>query len=418
MPDLIKKPTTSSTIVYENLEEFARMKMQELVQSLLEQEIEELLGRIKHQRLADIDAKQGYRNGYGKPRKLHMASGEITLKRPRVRDLEERFESKVLPLFVRRTKVLNELLPELYLHGLSTGDFDLALRGLLGDDAPVSASTICRLKEKWQSEWESWKNRDLSKLNVTYLWVDGVYIKAGLEKEKACLFVAIAGLANGKKTLIGLAPGYRESNSSWSDFLRQLKNQGMNAPKLIVGDGNLGIWNAVNSVFPGAKEQRCWNHRICNVIDKVPRKKQSSARNLLKKIPASETKLEAENAKKNFQRWAERNELTNAADLIDEDWDRMITFYSFPKEHWRHLRTSNIIESPFAALKLRTNAAKRFRKVENATAMIWKILLVAEQRFNRLCAPHLLREVFDGARFEDGFRVRKKSSDRKIKRAA
>jgi transposase-like protein len=318
--------------------------------------------------------------------------------------MEERFESRVLPLFKRRTETVSELIPELYLHGLAHGDFDLALRGLLGDKAPLSASTVSRLKEKWHGEYEEWLARPLDQLEVVYLWVDGVYVKAGLEKEKAAVLVAVAGLSDGTKIVLTLEAGHRESEASWSSLLRKLKKRGMRCPRLVIGDGHLGIWAAIRNVFPEAKEQRCWNHRILNVLDRVPKKNQTQAKRLLTAIPYAESLKECEKSKAQFQDWCARKNLPDAARVLDEDWDRMVSFFSFPKPHWQHLRTSNVVESPFAALRLRTDAAKRFKKVENATAAIFKLLLVAEKNFRRLNAPELVREVHLGVTFKDGER--------------
>jgi putative transposase len=228
-----KQTTTgkqASRIIWDNLEEWVRKKVQEFIQSLLEEEVTELLARKKSERRKAVDSSPGYRNGYGKERKLTLGCGTITLHRPRVRGLEERFESRVLPLFVRRSKGVSKLIPQLYLHGLALGDFDLALRGLLGGNAPVSASTVARLKEGWQAEWREWKRRSLEGLQVVYLWVDGVYVKAGLEKEKAALLVVVAGLLDGRKVVLAVEPGYRESTESWSEVLRDLKTRGMNCP--------------------------------------------------------------------------------------------------------------------------------------------------------------------------------------------
>ena len=368
-------------------------------------EVTDVLGRSKSERRKPVDSKAGYRNGYGKPRNLTMSIGTVTVRRPRIRDIEERFESRVLPLFKRRTETVSELIPELYLHGLAHGDFDLALRGLLGEKAPLSASTVSRLKEKWHGEYEEWLARPLDEFEVVYLWVDGVYLKAGLEKEKAAVLVAVAGLSDGTKIVLTLEAGHRESEASWSSLLRKLKKRGMRCPRLVIGDGHLGIWAAIRNVFPEAKEQRCWNHRILNVLDRVAKKNQAQAKRLLTAIPYAESLKECEKSKAEFQDWCVRKNLPDAAAVLDEDWDRMVSFFSFPKPHWQHLRTSNVVESPFAALRLRTDAAKRFKKVENATAAIFKLLLVAEKNFRRLNAPELVREVHLGVTFKVGERL-------------
>ena len=376
--------TSPSRTVWENLEGMVRQRIQTFVQEILEEEVTELLGRSRYERKVAVDGAKGERNGHGKARGLTMSCGTITLKRPRIRGLEERFESRILPLFQRRTDEVSNLIPELYLHGLSTGDFDAALSGLLGEGAALSSATVMRLKEKWHAEKENWDTRSLLGLDVVYLWVDGVYVKAGLEKDKACVFTAIAGLKNGDKIVLALSPGHRESTVGWKAFLRDLVSRGMNSPKLIIGDGNLGIWGAVGEIFPEAKEQRCWNHRIVNALDKLPKRLQSAGKAMLKRIPYAETRLDAEKLKEQFQMWCEKHEQEAAAKVLDTDWDRMVTFYHFPQQHWIHLRTSNIVESPFSALRLRTDAAKRFKRVDNATAVIWKMLLTVEKNFRKL----------------------------------
>lgn len=392
----------ASRVCWETLEEWARGQLQGLIQGMLEGEVTELLGRAKSQRRPSVDSESVYRNGYGKPRRVTMPGGTVVVKRPRVRGLEKRFESQILPLFVRRSRQVDELLPELYLHGLSHGDFDLALRGLLGEEAPISASTVARLKQKWQGEYEVWSKRELSGLEVVYVWADGVYVKAGLEKEKAAVLVVVAGLSDGGKQVVSISSGYRESTESWSAVLRDLKARGMRSPKLVTADGHLGIWGALSNVYPEAGEQRCWNHRIVNVLDKIPQKLQAPAKLLLRQIPYAETREEAEKLKAKFQGWCRSHGLREAGDLLNRDWDRMVAFYSFPKDHWTHIRTSNPVESPFAAVRLRTDAAKRFKKTENATAVIWKMLLVAEKRFRRLNAPELLKQVYEGTTFVNG----------------
>lgn len=396
----------ASRVTWDHLEGWVRGKVQELIQTLLEEEVTELLGRHKSARRQAMDAATGYRNGYGKERRLTLSCGTIKLRRPRVRGLEQRLESRVLLLFARRTKEVDQLIPELYLHGLAQGDFDLALRGLLGDEAPISASTVARLKEQWQGELKEWRERSLAGLEVVYLWVDGVYVKAGLEKAKAALLVVIAGLSDGQKVVLGLEPGHRESAESWSGVLRGLKNRGMNSPRVVMGDGNLGIWGALRQVFPEAGEQRCWNHKMVNVLDRLPKKRQGEAKRQLQQIAYAETLAQAEARRDQFVRWCQREGQPAAAETLERDWERMITFYQFPKEHWKHLRTTNVVESPFAALRLRTDAAKRFKKVENATAVIYKMLMIAEGRFRRLDAPERMQQVYLGVQFRDGIEVK------------
>lgn len=385
----------------ETLDEIIRVRVQAMIQQMLEVEVDEYLGRAKSERRGA--GERGYRNGYGKPRRLTLANGTIQLRRPRIRDLEARFESQILPLFLRQTKGITALLPELYLHGLSLGDFDLAMRGLLGHGAPLSASTMLRLKREWQSEYETWKRRDLSTLEIVYCWADGIYVKAGVDDGKAALLVVIGAQANGEKVLLAVESGQRESTQSWSRVLRGLRDRGLRAPQLLVADGHLGIWGAQMQIWPEAKEQRCWNHKMMNVLDQVPQKRQPSVRGRMREMMYAETRAEAE--RKRDACIAEFRVLCpQAMETLQRDWDRMVTHFDFPKEHWHHLRTTNLIESPFAQVRLRTDAARRFKRVDNATAMIWKLLRLAERRFRVLRAPHLLATVAAGVQYEDGIR--------------
>ncbi len=390
-----------SSATYETLEEMVRQKAQEYIQEILEDEVERFLGRRKSERIAAVDGPVGYRNGYGKPKKMSLMNGTITVRRPRVRGTEEEFESKIIPFFKRRSKEVGQLLPELYLHGLAAGDFDLSLRGLLGEGAPLSASSIVRLKAKWQLEYEEWKRQDLSGIEVVYQWADGIYVKAGLEKDKAALLVIIGALTNGKKIFLACESGYRESKESWSGVLRDLIARGLRLGKVTIADGHLGIWSALSELHPKGKEQRCWNHKIRNVLDCFPKRMRSEAGEYLKCIPYAETAAECERLRDAFiARY--RKDYSKATEKILSDWDRMITFYSFPKEHWVHLRTTNVVESPFSSVRLRTDAAKRFKKVDNATAMIWKLLQVAQKTFRTLKGYWLLSDVYEGKLFVDG----------------
>jgi len=255
----MKKETPKTSLVssprWETLEDYARLTIQEFVQTLIEEEVTALLGRRPSERGAAVDAPAGYRNGYGKARRLSMQAGTIRLRRPRVRRLEERFESRLLPLFARRTREVGAMLPQLYLHGLSKGDFELALRGLLGEGAPLSASSIERLRAGWQVEYDTWKSRPLEDRELVYVWADGVYVKAGLEKERAALLVVIGAMRDGRKEVLAVVPGYRESTESWLAGFRDLRDRGLEAPKLVVADGNAAAWAAVAQVWPEAREQ-------------------------------------------------------------------------------------------------------------------------------------------------------------------
>ena len=393
---------TESRPEWSELEGWLRGSMQKLIQEVLEEEVTEFLGRAKSERRSEADSDSGYRNGHGRPRNLTLSSGTIELSRPRVRNTDEKFESRLLPLFAKRTAKVAELIPQLYLHGLSEGDFDLALRGLLGEKAPLSAATVARLKDRWNGELAAWRARRLDELEVVYVWVDGVYVKAGLEREKAAVLVVIGALSDGSKTVLSVVPGYRESTESWSEVLRDLRDRGMSSPRLVVGDGHLGIWGALANVYPEAREQRCWNHKIINVLDRLPKARQEQAKLMLRSIPYAGSLGESERLKSVFIGWCRERSYDGAAESLERDWERMVTFYDFPAKHWRHLRTTNVVESPFATLRLRTDAAKRFKRVDRAIAVIWKMLMVAESRFRRLKAPELMKDVYLGATYKDG----------------
>ncbi len=391
----------SSSEMWERLEVFVREQVQRFIQALLEEEITALLGRAKSVRRATVDVPKGLRNGYGKPRQLTLTAGTITVRRPRVRGLGDRFVSRVLPLFKRRTREVGELLPHLYLHGLALGDFELALRGLLGEAAPLSPTSLARLKAQWQLEYEAWKRRRLDDLEVVYVWADGLYVKAGLEDTKAALLVMIGALTDGHKVVLAVESGQRESKDSWGAVLRDLCARGLKPWRCTIADGHLGIWAALAEQQPTAAEQRCWNHRITNVLDAIPNKHQAEARTLLCAMPYAESQATCEALRDQFVK-RYRQLAPKAVERLTSDWERLVTFYQFPREHWRHLRTTNVVESPFAAVRLRTTAAKRFKKVDSATATIWKLLQVAETAFRRLNAPELLPGVYAGTQYKDG----------------
>ena len=396
----------ASMPTWETLEPFVRTQIQMTLQAVLEEELTAFLGRERSERRTAVDAGAGYRNGHGKARRLGLSCGTIELRRPRARNLEELFESRVLPLFKRHSQAVAELLPELYLHGLSRGDFELALRGLLGRGAPLSPASIERLRGKWQVEYDAWASRPLAGLEPVYVWADGVYVKAGLEREKACLLVVIGALADGTKQVLAVVSGYRESKESWRAVFADLKARGLEAPRLLVADGIPGLWSGLAEVWPECAEQRCWNHKLMNVLDQLPRKLQAMAREQLCLIPYAGTRREAERRRDAFVK-AYRRTHPRAVALLLKDWERMVAFYDFPREHWKHLRTSNVVESPFAAVRLRTDAAKRFKKAANATALIWRLLRVAESRFRKLDAPQLAAEVYRGVKYADGVKLTK-----------
>jgi putative transposase len=405
MKERITSTQSASRVCYETMEAHARSRIRSWLQDLLEGEVTEFLGRAKSQRRKGLEqAASGYRNGYGKPRRVALTAGTITVRRPRMRNLSERFESRVLPLFKRRTAELGAMLPQLYLHGLSSGDFELALRGLLGEGAPLSASSLARLKGAWQAEYEDWKRADLSKLELVYWWADGLYVKAGLADRKAALLVIVGATASGEKVLLACQAGERESKESWLSVLRDLKAQGLKFPRLAVADGNLGIWAALGEIHPAGDEQRCWNHKIVNVLDALPKKAQPEAAQRLRAMMYAQSRPACERKRDEFLLRFKKTD-PKACATLTRDWERLMSFFDYPREHWIHLRTTNIVESPFHAVRLRTDASRRFKKTENAEAMIWKLLLVAQQSWRALNAPQLMKDVYNGKRFKDGMVV-------------
>ncbi len=265
----------------------------------------------------------------------------------------------------------------------------------------MSSSSIARLRAKWEEEFETWQERRLDDRELVYAWADGIYVKAGLEKDKAALLVVIGAMSDGSKEVLAIQPGYRESTESWLKLLRDLRDRGLSVPLLLMADGGLPIWSAVDQVWPEAGQQRCWNHKIINVLNDLPKHAQGKARALLTQIPYAETQEEAEARRDTFvARYRDR--YPAAVETLERDWERMVTFYDFPEQHWQHLRTTNPVESPFAAVRLRTNAGKRYKRVQGATALIWRLLMVAETRFRKLNAYELLQDVYEGKKYNDG----------------
>jgi transposase-like protein len=314
-----------SSCTWEGLEGLVREHVQRFIQDVLEEEVTALLERPKSARRTAVDAAGGDRNGYGKPRRLSLTSGTITVRRPRVRGLEQRFESRVLPLFKRHTQAVGEVLPDLYLHGLALGDFELALRGLLGEGVPLSPSSLARLKGQWQAEYETWKKRRLDDLNVVYLWADGLYVKAGLEKTKAALLVIIGGLTDGRKVVLAVESGQRESKESWGAVLRDLRKRGLEPWRCTIADGALGLWAALGEQYPDLAEQRCWNHKLVNVLDALPTKHQATASTLLRAMPYAENQATCEALRDQFTT-RDQALAPKAVERLQDDWERLEGF--------------------------------------------------------------------------------------------
>ena len=302
MTQKITKPGTPSSPPWETLGAWIRAKLQLWIRALLDEELTELVGRQTSERRAQVDAPPGPRNGFGKPRRLSTPVGTLTVRRPRARGLEERSASRILPVFCRRTQAVGELLPKLYLHGFALGDFDLALRGLLGEGAPLSPRSMARLRGKWEAEYWAWRGRSLTDQAVVYLWADGLELKAGLEQEQAALRVVSGALRDGTKVLLAVESGYRESTEAWGAVLRDRKHRGLNAPVLAIGDGHLGLWGALREIFPTTAEGRCGNHKLPNVLAQLPKTLRPQAGELLKGLPAAPTQAECERRRAPFAR--------------------------------------------------------------------------------------------------------------------
>ena len=356
----------------------------------------------------DAGRRRVVRNGYLPERAIQTGIGPVSVRQPRVRDRGDgaiRFTSAILPRYLRRTKSLQDLLPWLYLKGISSGDFSDALAALLGTQAPgLSASTITRLKEVWQDEMECWQRRDLTAKRYVYFWVDGIYFGARMEEEKQCILVVIGARDTGRKELIAITDGYRESERSWLEVLLDLKRRGLEmGPELAVGDGALGFWKALRQVYGIAREQRCWVHKTGNVLNKLPKGLQKKAKSHLQGIWMAETRKQAENAFDFFLE-AYGPKYDKATACLDKDRDALLTFYDFPAEHWKHIRTTNPIESTFATVRLRTYRTKGCLSRKTAMAMVFKLCQSAQKKWRKLNGSNHLAEIIRGVKFLDGER--------------
>lgn len=392
------------------LDELAREGARRMIAAALEVEVEEYVRRFADERDENGHAKV-VRNGRGKERSVTMGSGTVQLKAPRVNDKRvvdgerQRFTSKILPPYLRRSKNVSEVLPLLYLRGLSTGDFREALPALLGDEAAgLSPSAITRLVTVWQEEYAAWRTRSLEDRDYVYVWVDGVHFGVRLEDERLAALVVIGARPDGTKEVIALEDGFRESTESWLSLLRDLKARGLRAPVVAVGDGALGFWAAIREVFPETREQRCWVHKIANVLDKLPRSVQPRAKSLLHEAMNAPTLAEADKAIDVFIETYEAK-YPKATKSLAEARDKLVTHFDFPAEHWLHLRTTNPIESTFATVKLRQRVTKGAGSRSAGLAMAFKLLLAAERTWRRLNGQELMPLVRAGVRFRDGVRV-------------
>lgn len=410
----LKEVVTPETEAHDPLTEILRVGARALISQAVEVELMNLLEQHRENKLED-GRQAVVRNGYLPARTLQTGIGDVDIQVPKVRDRSKsgiRFNSSLLPPYLKRTKSIEELLPWLYLKGISTGDYSEALASLLGENAKgLSANTISRLKSDWLSEHAIWCKRDLSDKRYAYIWADGIYSHVRMD-DRLCLLVVIGVTEHGRKELIAVEDGFRESTASWEELLIGLRQRGLeHSPKLAIGDGALGFWSAINKVYPSCKHQRCWVHKTANVLNKVPKTVQPKIKSALHDIWMAETK---EDANKAFDNAIERFEAKypQAIGCLKKDRSDMLAFYDFPAEHWIHIRTTNPIESAFATVRLRSKKSRNCGSRDTTLTMVFKLLESAQKRWIKIRGFGLLTLVINNTKFKDGVQVVGKS-DRK-----
>jgi putative transposase len=397
-------------VVCLTLEQIAREGARKALQKAIEDEVAQYVEAHKHH-VDESNHRLVVRNGHKPPRTVLSGVGPIEVKQPRVDDrrvdengVRFRFTSKILPRYLRKTKAIEDLVPWLYLKGISTGEMSDALVHLGFDGSGLSATSVTRMLQAWQGEYEDWSKRDLSGKHYVYLWADGLYFGCRLSDDRPCLLVLMGASQDGRKELIALVDGQRESETSWTSLLLDCKARGLvEAPKLATGDGSLGFWLALSKVFPATRQQRCWVHKTLNVLDKLPKGEQPAAKAMLHEIWMAATRADATQA---FDRFIEvyGAKWPRATACLEKDRGELLAFYDFPAEHWGHLRTSNPIESTFATVRLRTYRTKGPGSREAGLAMAFKLARKAESRWRKLNGSAKLQDLIDGIVFVDGER--------------
>jgi transposase-like protein len=407
---VVPLPRRGASVTDEPLLAVLREGARRMLMQAVEAEVELFLAA--HAELADEQGRRRLvRNGHAPERQIQTGIGPLGVRRPKLRDrggagsdTPIRFTSAILPAYLRRTKNLEELLPWLYLKGVSTGQFSEALAALLGPDAPgLSASTVRRLTESWQEEHARWQRRELSARRYVYLWADGVYFTPRLDHERQCLLVLIGADAQGRKELLAVEDGFRESTQSWRELLLRLRDEnGLTLdPELATGDGALGFWQALHEAWPRTRQQRCWVHKTANVLNKLPASLQAKAKQDLHAIYEAENRQNAERALDRFvTKYGAK--YAKATTCLIKDRDTLLVFYDFPAEHWKHVRSTNPIESTFATVRLRTAKTKGCLSRQTALAMVFKLAQSAERHWRRLDGSERLAQVIEGVRFRDG----------------
>jgi putative transposase len=388
-----------------------------MLAAALEAEADDYIARLGGE-LDERGRRTVVRNGHAEPRTITTAAGRIEVTAPRINDkrIDDetgdrcRFRSSILPPWVRKSPKVAEVLPLMYLHGMSSGDFAPALAGFFGSGAGLSASVITRLTTQWQAEQRAFAERDLRDRDFVYVWADGVHFNVRLEEDRLCCLVIVGVRVDGTKELVAIADGYRESTESWADVLRDLKRRGMRAPVLAVGDGALGFWGALREVFPATKAQRCWVHKVANVLSALPKSAQPGARRALAEIRDAQDREHALRAADAFAHEYGTKWPKAVAKIVD-DLEVLLAFFDFPAEHWLHLKTTNPIESTFATVRLRTKVTKGPGSRAAGLAMAFKLIEAAESRWRAVNGPHLVALVRAGARFEKGVIVEREQQD-------
>jgi len=406
------KLSPEESIVKKPLDDIAREGAREMLQRALEVEVDLFLEQYQYI-LDDNGNRQVVRNGHNISRKIITGAGQLNIRTPRIDDRvldkhkEKRFKSSIIPPYLRRTKNIDELLPVLYLKGISTGDFTEALEAILGKQViGLSAQTIVRLKQIWEQEYNEWTKRDLSKVQYVYWWVDGIYFNVRLDDDRQCVLVIIGARTDGKKEIVAIMDGFRESKISWQSLIRELKRLGLSkGPKLAIGDGSLGFWAALDEEFPQTDQQLCWLHKTVNVLDRLPKSLQSRAKTMIHNIYLAPAKKEANIA---FDVFIEEFEdkYPKAVDSLRDNREKLLSFYNYPAQQWVHLRSTNVIESTFSTLRLRTIKTKGCGSRIATLTMVFKLILSAQKRWSRLRGHRKIKQVWEGVKFEDGLMVK------------
>jgi len=409
------KTSPEENIINQPLDEIVRNGAKVMLQKALEIEVDLFLEKYQYI-LDDKGNRQVVRNGRGRPRKIVAGAGQIEIEAPRVDDRvleihqEPRFKSSIVPPYLRRTKNIDELLPVLYLKGISTGDFSEALESILGKDViGLSAQNIVRLKQVWQKEYEQWSKRELSHKEYVYWWVDGVHFNVRLDNERQCILVIIGVTVDGHKEIIAVSDGFRESKESWVSVIREVKRLGITtAPKLAIGDGALGFWAAIQEEFPETNHQLCWVHKTANILDKLPKSLQGKAKTMIHDIYLAPTRVDANNS---FDVFIEEFEAKypKAIDCMRKHRGRLLEFYNYPAQHWLSIRTTNVVESVFATVRLRTYRTKGCGSRIATLTMVFKLIQSAQKRWNKIRFAQKIKQVWEGIIFEDGIETQEKA---------